>query len=332
MYTLEQLERWDSEAHNIELSNGWNSAMGSPGSLESFNFADANYSTGQPTITVAQFLKRQDLMMHRMLDIAEKGFLVDAILQPGFNAEGGVVPYTRSESLYLDRDPEEIPEGGYYPVTGDTLPAQLEERAKKYGLKVYITEETVRRSVFPMVERELVKLRNTIIRFLDTTFLARINAETSAVIPQRAATGAWAYNTATIALDIENARADIRNLYEGYEPDTLILHPSKVTALVSNTTFGAAYTGDMARSNPIFTGQLPTKMFGLDILYTPNMPASNIAFLLQRGQIGGIADEVPLEIKSLPFNEDNDSYWLKGRRVSATFLTDPKAMVKLTGI
>lgn len=323
MYTLEQLERWDAESAGIDLS------MGGPGAFE---FADANYSVGQPTITVPQFLKRQDLLMHRMQDISEKGFLVDAILQPGYQATGGVVPYTRSESLYLDRDPEEIPEGGYYPVTGDTLPSQLEERAKKYGLKVFITEETVRRSLFPMLDRELLKLRNTMIKFIDTQFLARINAESSSVIPQRAATATWAYNVSTIFLDIENARSDIRNLYEGYEPDTLILHPSKVTALTANTTFAGSYTGSMAPSNPIFTGQLPNKLFGLDILYTPNMPATTIGFLLQRRAVGGIADEVPLQVKALPFNEDNDSYWIKARRQVATFLTDPKAMIKLTGI
>lgn len=292
-------------------------------------FDFSSYTQGVPSLTVQQYLRRPDLLYRRMTDIAEKGFIIDALLQGGYDVQGGVIPYTRSESLYLDRDPEEIPEGGPYPVTGDTTPGILQEIARKYGLKTFITEEMVRRNQFPVVEMKLTKLTNTIIRYIDGIFLTKLLADPD--INTRAAAGAWTAAGTTIVQDIENAKSDIRLQAEGYEPDTLIIHPSKIPALTVNEQIRQAYVGTAAIRNPIFTGQLPP-LFGLDLMYTPNLPNANTALLLQRNMIGGRGDEVPMEVKSLPFDEHYDRFWLKGRRVVATFLQEPKAIVKLTGI
>lgn len=285
-------------------------------------------------ITVEAFLRQPDLVLHRMAEISEKGFIVDALLQEGYDASTGQVAYTRSESIYMASDPEEIPEFGEYPVVPPTDLQRLTEIARKYGLMTPLSEEAVKHSIFPEVEKALVKLKNTIIRYLDGVFLGRLRDD--AGILTRAATGAWAYNTATIGLDIEFSRADIRNVNEGYEADTLVINTAKLPALSANTTIGTAYNGNMADQNPIFTGQVGS-LWGLDIMHTPNLvnadgtPAT-YALLLQRKMAGGIAEEEPLAAKTLPFNEWNDTVWLKGRRKAATFLTDPKAINKITGI
>lgn len=294
-----------------------------------FAVAGNQYTQGVPSLSVQQYLRRPDLLYRRMTDISQKGFIIDALLQGGYDIQGGVLPYTRSESIYLDRDPEEIPEAGPYPVTGDTAPEVLQEIAKKYGLKTFISEEMVRRNQFPQVEIKMTKLTNTIIRYVDGIFLNKLVNDPD--IQTRAAAGAWLPATTTILQDIENAKADIRDQYEGYEPDTLIIHPSKIPALTVNEQIRQAYVGAAALRNPIFTGQLPP-LFGLDLLYTPNLPSPNTAIILQRNMIGGRADEVPMEVMSLPFDHHYDRFWLKGRRVVATFLQEPKAIVKLTGI
>lgn len=299
---------------------------------EPYDFAQ--YTSGVPSLTVQQFLRRPDLLYRRMTDIAEKGFIIDALLQGGYDASGGVVPYTRSESIYLDRDPEEIPEGGPYPVSGDTVPGVLQEIARKYGLKTFITEEMVRRNQFPQIELKMTKLTNTIIRYVDGIFLKRLVNDPD--IGTRAAAAAWSPSSTTIVQDLENAKSDIRLQLENYEPDTLIIHPSKIPALTVNAEIRQAYVGTAALKNPIFTGQLPP-LFGLNLLYTPNLltaagAPADFALLLQRNLIGGRADEVPLEVKALAFDEHYDRFWLKGRRVVATFLQEPKAIVKITGI
>lgn len=285
-------------------------------------------------ITVDAFLKQPDLVLHRMMDISEKGFIVDALLQTGYQAESGQVAYTRSESIYLAGDPEEVPEFGEYPVVPPTDLQRLTELARKYGLMTPLSEEAVKYSIFPEVEKALVKLKNTIVRYVDGLFMGRIRDDTG--ILTHAATAAWLYNTVTVGLDVETARGKIRDVNEGYEADTLVINTTKLPALSANTTIGTAYNGNMADQNPIFTGQVGS-LWGLDIMHTPNLVNSdgtpaNYALLMQRRMIGGIADENPLAAKSLPFNEWNDTVWLKGRRKVATFLTDPKAVCKITGI
>lgn len=280
-------------------------------------------------ITVRAFLKRQSLLQRAMTDISKKGFIADALLATGYPVAGGVVPYTRSETIYLDRDPEVIEELAEYPIAPFAPLQLLEERAKKYGLKTVISEEAVRRSVMPEIPRALTKLSNTIIRYVDGLFLTKLVNDPD--INTRAAAAAWTSSATTIFNDIEEARSDIRLQFEGYVPDTLVLHPSKIPALTTNDKIAQAYNNAQAPRNPIFTGQLPP-LFGLDIFYTPNLPSANTALLMQRKMIGGIADEVPLEVKSLPFDEDTDAYWIKGRRVVATFLQEPKAVTKITGI
>lgn len=284
--------------------------------------------SGMGTITVDAFLKRPDLLFRRLTDISKKGFIVDALLQTGYNADGGVVPYTRSESIYMDADPKEIAEGSEYPIVGQPIPVQYAEPAHKYGFKTFVTEEAVRRSQLPELERALVRLRNSMIKFIDGQFLARVIADPD--IQTRAAAAPWTVSASTIDDDIENSRADVRGQLEGYEVDTIVAHISKQTVLNLNTDLRNAFVGSKAPDNPIFTGHVGS-MMGVDFLFTPNI-ASNTVLVLQRKVIGGIADEVPMEIKTLPFDFDTDRYWMRSRRVTATFLQEPKALVKLTGV
>lgn len=309
------------------LESSWNdfSALyGGPSGYYDFSA----YTQGSPSLMVSQYLRRPDLLYRRMTDISEKGFIVDALLQGGYDVQGGVIPYTRSESIYLERDPEVIPEGGPYPIAGDVAPPVLQEMAKKHGLKVFITEEMVRRNQFPQVEIKMRKLTNTIIRYVDGLFMTKLLADPD--IQSRAAAAAWTASATTIVADIENAKADIRNQFEGYEPDTLIINPGRLPALTVNAEIRQAYVGSAALRNPIFTGQLPP-LFGLDLMYTPNIPAGT-GLVMMRDMIGGRGDEVPMEVRSLPFDEHYDRFWLKGRRVMATFLQEPKAIVKITGL
>ena len=107
--------------------------------------------------------------------------------------------------------------------------------------------------------------------------------------------------------------------------------PRGRTALIANSNLQGFFVGTKAPDNPVFSGQLPD-MWGMNVLATPNLPSATTALVLERLTIGGIADEVPMEVKALPFDEDHDAYWLKGRRVTATFLQEPKAVTKLTGL
>lgn len=286
----------------------------------------------QQQITVKAFLKRQSALIHAMTDLAEKRFIVDTLLRGGYSADGGVVPYTRSESIYLEEDPAIIEELGEYPFADPGPLALLEERVKKYGLMVKLSEEVVNRSIMPELDRALIKLRNTIVKYVDGLFLTKLVADLPSIGNTMASVGSWTATYSGLLLDVENAKQLIRLQFDGYNPDTMVVHSNKIAALTANSgSIGAATIGSKAPDNPIFTGQLPS-LFGLEILHTPNLPSKDHAIIMERKTIGGIADEHPMEVRALPFNEYTDAHILKGRRVTATFLTDPKAATLITGV
>lgn len=280
-------------------------------------------------ITVKAFLRRQSALIKAMTDISQKRFIADALLRTGYPADGGVVPYTRSETIYLDDNPEIVDELSEYPWADEAPLVLLEERAKKHGLMVKLSEEVVRRSIMAELNRAMTKLRNTIVKYVDGIFLAKLIND--AAINTMASGASWTSTYTGLTLDMENAKQLIRNQFETYEPDTLVFHSDKIAALTANTNIGGAYVGTKAPDNPIFTGQLEN-LWGMNIMHTPNLPSRDIALVMERLTMGGIADEVPMEVRALPFDEYTDAHVLKGRRIVATFLTDPKAVTKITGV
>lgn len=283
----------------------------------------------QVTWNIEVFRKQPQLLRRMMTDISKKGFLADAVLRGGYNAVGGSVHYTRSESIYAAGDPVSIEELAEYPITTIAGLTPIVERVKKYGFKAVISEEQVRWSALPEVDRMMTKMSNSMVRMVDGLFLNKVVNDPD--IQTMAAAAAWTTTTSSVTRDIETAKAMIRELFEGLEGDTVIIPSAKIPALTANTTFGGAYVGTKAPDNPLFTGQLEN-LWGMNIMHTPHLPGNNIALLIDRGDIGGFADETPFDIRLLPFDEDIDGYWLKARRRLATFLQEPKGVVKITGI
>jgi hypothetical protein len=275
------------------------------------------------------FRKRPEVLRRMMTSIARKGFLADALLRGGYNALGGVVAYTRNESIYATGDPVDIEELSEYPITSVTGLTPLEERVRKYGFKTVISEEQVKWSALPELNRAMTKMANSMFRYVDGLFMNKVVNDPD--IQTMAAAAAWTTTSSTITRDVEYSKAMIRELFEGLEGDTLVIPSAKIPALTANTTFGGAYVGAKAPDNPLFTGQLEN-LWGMNIMHTPHLPGNNIALLVDRQDIGGFADETPLDVRILPFDEDIDAYWIKARRRVATFLQEPKGVVKITGI
>ncbi len=279
--------------------------------------------------SIEPFRKRPEVLRRMMTSIAQKGFITDALLRGGYNAMGGIVAYTRSESIYTTGDPVDIEELAEYPITNLTGLTAIEERVRKYGFKTVLSEEQVKWSALPELNRAMTKMANTMFRFIDGSFMNKIVNDPD--IQTMASSGVWTTTASGITRDVEFAKAMIRELFEGLEGDTLVIPSAKIPALTANTTFGGAYVGTKAPDNPLFTGQLEN-LWGMNIMHTPHLPANNIALLVDRQDIGGFADETPLDLRILPFDEDIDAYWIKARRRVATFLQEPKGIVKITGI
>lgn len=285
----------------------------------------------QAWLNIQPFMKQPQVLRKMMTRITDKGFLADAVLRGGYDAPGGVVRYTKSESIYPSGgDPVHVEELSEYPITSIEGLTPLEERVKKYGFKMPISEEQIKWSALPELTRAMTKLGNGFVRMVDSLFLNKVVNDPG--IQSLAAAAAWSVSASSITRDVEYAKALIRELFENLEGDTLIIPSAKIPALTANTTFGGAYVGTKAPDNPIFTGQLEN-LWGINIMHTPFLPGTqNYALLVDRLDIGGFADETPLDIRVLPFDEDIDAYWIKARRRLATFIQEPRGVVKITGI
>lgn len=293
------------------------------------------YSRGNQQITVEALLKRPDVLTRELTDISKKGFLVDALLQTGYNAQGGAIPYTRSASIYLDRNVRKMAEGTEYPIAGQT-DEQLEEKTQKYGLATFLTEEAVMRNQIGELDRSLRRLKNTLVRDIDTDFITKLIAD-SAILTATAsntASGGWVPATETVFDDLAEAIGKIAEVEEGYEPDTLVVTRNTYTKLLRNKEVRKAFEANWNdAAPPIYTGQMQ-RLMGLDIMVIGAAAgvSNDIALVLQRKIIGGIADEIPLQVRQPKFDDSRDVWWVRGRRLSATFLQEPKAICKIGGV
>lgn len=298
------------------------------------------YSKGNQQITVEALLKRPDVLTRELTDIAKKGFLVDALLEGGYNAAGGAVPYTVSASIYLDRNVRKMAEGTEYPIAGQT-DVQAEVKTTKYGLATFITEEAVIRNQIGELNRSLRRLKNTMVRDIDTDFITKVladtNIQTSTASNQTGSTGVavgWTPTSEVIFDDLAEAIGAIAGQEEGYEPDTLLVTRNTYTKLLRNKEVRKAFEGNWNdQAPPMYTGQMQ-RLMGLDIMVIGSASgvSNDVALVLQRKVIGGIADEIPLQIREPKFDDSRDVYWIRGRRLSATFLQEPKAIMKISGV
>jgi hypothetical protein len=113
-----------------------------------------------------------------------------------------------------------------------------------------------------------------------------------------------------------------------YTPNTLVVSNFTYNRLKQNADIRDLF-GERP-DNPYFKGTMED-LAGLTIMKSQYV-AKNVAFALQLGEIGGIADEEPLQMKPVERVERNERIYLRSKRTTIAFLTDPGAIVKFTGL
>ena len=91
------------------------------------------------------------------------------------------------------------------------------------------------------------------------------------------------------------------------------------------------YGGDIASENLRYTGKLPQKIMGVDVLMSPRIPVGKAIFL-QRGASGFIADEFGLNATPLYRDEPRKTWRSDVSRMSAVGIDQPKSVVVVTGL
>ncbi|MDJ1372783.1 hypothetical protein C7K25_15715 [Gulosibacter molinativorax] len=95
------------------------------------------------------------------------------------------------------------------------------------------------------------------------------------------------------------------------------------------------------QGNIALSGTAPVSAFGMTWLTSPHITGTD-PWLFDTAQLGGMADEKLLSEEFAAAGQtgveasttrisDNDSYLVRGRRVTVPIVTEPQAGVKLTG-
>lgn len=290
--------------------------------------------------TIHNFLKSPSMVERRLRTIADQRFLADVLLTGRVEATGGAVAYEVSESIYTDRDPSPVAPGGEYERALATGGTQALANVTKYGQDVPITDEAIGRQKFNAVQKAMLKAVNRAVAYIDTITLAAIAA---AVTQTQAAAAAWNNAAADPLLDVMLAAAQVEDLTEGYEVDTVVLTSTLYARLTANQKVLAGLERE-GSSQVTKTGEVKT-IGGLVVRKAPasRMPAGIAALVLDSTQLGDLAwENIPSPEYTGPPSglqqwtrrdpTANDSWLLRVRRTAVPIVREPNAAVKLTGV
>ncbi len=294
------------------------------------------YPPSPPTIsagriTVEAFLRTPTRVQRAVVDLTRQRFIADFIYTGG-DAAGGAVVYDRvlAGDLFTTRDVQPIEPGSEFPIvdTGETVP--LVAAVTKWGGASIITYEAVRRDQRDVLARQLTKLRNTVIRKVDTVAVAALNADPSVPV----APGAAAWNNTTTGdpiSDLEAARSAIDDADLGYMADTVLVNPLQRLRLMARKDIRDSLPRESTAGNPVLAGGAALNgLLGFRWLVSNRVPAGS-AYVLARGVLGSIRDELPLYSRTVD-QPDQERWLIMAARVTVPVITDPLAAFRLTGL
>lgn len=296
-------------------------------------YPQAGPSIAGVNVTMSVFLNTPARVQRAITDFTVERFVMDKIFAPGPVATGGAVIYDQvlGTFFFLDRDVQEIRPGSAFPILagGEQLPSVAAVR--KLGGEVMLTDEAVRRDDRNLLAREIQRLANTVVRYVDASAVAALNA---APINTLTAASTWATAGSDPLADIATAAEQVYDPDLGYNPDIILINPLNHAAAIKNTNLRT----DLPRENlqtagmessPIFGGRI-NMLQGLDFYLTNRVPVGTM-YVLESKRVGSYSDEVPETYK--PLHDDRAETWfIHGSRITVPYVTDPLACVKVTGI
>lgn len=301
-----------------------------------------------PQLTVDALLRQPELIARDLTNIARKRFIADRIFARGSAAQvaGGVARYQQSESIYTDRDVEEVATRAAFPRTGWSE-AVLTALVKQFGLEVPIHALTIRRHQMDQFVRAERKLANRVVKFVDTQAMTLLT--TDANVQTFAASGDWTTAATDILLDLTEAVRLLATQDEGYEdaPLTMVVNWAQWKDLRADKDIRDALPREGA--NLVTTGpiEIPFNIAGISRIIPTGTLAAGTVMIVADQLAGTIADEAPdpaegyasydpgdgqppIYVKVYDDNVPQDKV-VRAARWPAMWLAEPKAAVKITG-
>lgn len=282
-------------------------------------------------ITIDMLLKNPQYIESRVANLALENFIAPYIFAQGPALTTGVVKYDTvlKNDLYLTRGLRTIAEKAEYPIVDAAEPAPSVAIAGKFGGQYEISYEAQRRNAIDVMDRVQVKMANDQVQKVDADAMDLFAADDN--VPEFDAAGnGWgdAVN-GNIFLDIARASSTIRNQRLGYRGNLVLINPAENISIMSSEAIRAALPRENPATNPVLSAQI-NGLFGLEWIESEHVPMGT-AYLLQRGAIGTIADEVPWNVRVID-EPKRDVTIMLGGRTTVQFITDPLAAVRITGV
>lgn len=300
-----------------------------------------------PRLTVSAMIKSPTLIPKRILSMLQMAFLSDAVLRGASDAPSGSVLYFESTPLFAEDDPEILDEFGEIPTTNGSLGTAKVARVVRRALGLRVSKTMIDRNNVDAVNTQITQIRNTMVRAWEDAFLSALigNASVQSITtstPWSASTGTHIRGDINAAKYlIKNAAADAAGDQKfGYVADTLVISTETEQDFLDNDEVNNVYLGNIASESIRYTGTLPNKFNGLDVLVSWRLSAyfPQGALVMQRKIFGGISDERPLQATPLygegggPNGGPTESWRTDLTRASAIFLDQPKAVVLINGV
>lgn len=310
-------------------------------------FPPAAPSLSGDVLSINRFLKDTPWVLRALRDISNEVFVADKILTAQFYTDSGSIGYeTSGESIYADRAPAAVPPGGEYPLTPISTGPASTANTVKWGNDSLITDESISRQKYAVVERAFRKLMNSHISTIDTVALSAV---TSAVTQNTAAIASWKTGggTSKILRDLMRAATSLIKLKQGYMPDTVFVEPDVFANIVSDDDLmkilprefpGVEQTAAVQGLNSM----LAKRIGGFTFVTSPNAPATGKALVLDSKVFGGFTDErVPapgyvsaengLQVKTIR-DDETDGWRIRARRITVPIVLEPAAGWLITGV
>lgn len=291
-------------------------------------------------LEIHQLLRSPARINRRLRTIADQRYVSDRILTRRLRTSGGAILYETGESIFNDREIEAVAPGAEYPRDTPSSPLANLAAVKKWGQAVFMADETLKRSVRMGDELDIAlrKVVNTVVRKVDRLSTAAIASNVTAA---HAAIAPWSDDTnARIFRDIELAAAQVVDLNEAFNPDTILMSTNNY-ALMSTDRIVAELRRRETRDNPVYGAEI-TQIGKYLVIATAaaNLPTDDV-WLFDREQLGGMADEADMDPGYATSDNGTqvqtervakrDGWDLWGRRITVPVVLEPQAGVRITG-
>lgn len=309
------------------------------------------HSYDSPQWTVSQMMKRPTLVPGMVVQAVKDNLIADLLLRQGPSAPGGAVQYQEQVAFSSARSAEIIAEFGEIPTTQSDVSMPVVAATQKRGLGLKVSKEMETRNDTGRVAQEVALARDAMIRSWNAVFfLAVYRASILTMNASRQATGGWTTDvvpsagltpTAGIRRDIAQAQylmsnqqiqGAVGNDRYGFEPDTLVIHPSVVPLLLDSEELNKVYMNSPATTiSPRFTMKLDRQFAGLDVVKSWEI-LPNHALVLKRKTLGFISEEWPLYGSPMEYTQREQTYSTYFTRRALNAIDTPKSAVLINGI